>query len=125
MQNLKLIDVAFTGVDHVDLQAAVRWGAGVSNAAGYSTRQLQKSPCMMLSLLRNIPQVQERCRQGQTKDGLVGSAVSFMEKQSVSSELAPSDAAPPSYAMPLAVGFWALSAISPEASRTCGDGFAG
>ena len=28
--------------------------------------------CMMLSLLRNVPQVEARCRAGQTKDGLVG-----------------------------------------------------
>ena len=27
---------------------------------------------MMLSLLRNVPQVEERCRKGMTKDGLVG-----------------------------------------------------
>ncbi len=26
----------------------------------------------MLSLLRNVPQVESRCRSGQTKDGLVG-----------------------------------------------------
>ena len=28
---------------------------------------------MMLSLLRNVPQVEARCRTGGTKDGLVGS----------------------------------------------------
>ncbi len=72
-KNLKLIDVAFTGIDHVDLQAAREMGVKVSNAAGYSTQAVAEiALCMMLSLLRNIPQVQERCRQGQTKDGLVG-----------------------------------------------------
>lgn len=34
--NLKLIDVAFTGVDHVDLEAAKDQGIQVANAAGYS-----------------------------------------------------------------------------------------
>lgn len=34
--NLKLIDVAFTGVDHVDLEAAQDQGIQVANAAGYS-----------------------------------------------------------------------------------------
>ena len=38
-KNLKFIDVAFTGVDHVDLQAAKEMGVKVSNAAGYSTQR--------------------------------------------------------------------------------------
>lgn len=72
-KNLKFIDVAFTGVDHVDLDAAKEMGVKVSNAAGYSTQAVAEiALCMMLSLLRNIPQVEQRCRQGQTKDGLVG-----------------------------------------------------
>lgn len=71
--NLKFIDVAFTGVDHVDLDAARACGIKVSNAAGYSTEAVSElALCMMLSLLRNVPQVSERCRAGQTKDGLVG-----------------------------------------------------
>lgn len=71
--NLKFIDVAFTGVDHVDLEAARAKGVKVSNAAGYSNQAVAElSLCMMLSLLRNVPQVEERCRNGQTKDGLVG-----------------------------------------------------
>ena len=36
-QNLKFIDVAFTGVDHVGLQAARDRQITVSNASGYST----------------------------------------------------------------------------------------
>ena len=72
--NLKFIDVAFTGVDHVDLQAAKEKGVAVSNAAGYSNQAVAElSICMMLNLLRNVPQVSERCREGRTKDGLVGS----------------------------------------------------
>lgn len=72
-KNLKLIDVAFTGVDHVNLTAAKEMGVKVSNAAGYSTQAVAEiALCMMLNLLRNIPQVEQRCRQGQTKEGLVG-----------------------------------------------------
>ena len=71
--NLKYIDVAFTGVDHVDLEAARAKGVRVSNAAGYSTEAVAElSLGLMLSLLRNVPQVESRCRSGQTKDGLVG-----------------------------------------------------
>lgn len=72
--NLKYIDVAFTGVDHVDLEAAREKGIAVSNASGYSTEAVAElAICMMLSLLRNVSQVDKKCREGGTKDGLVGS----------------------------------------------------
>ena len=71
---LKYINVAFTGVDHVDLAACRERGVQVSNASGYSNRSVAElALCMMLSLLRNLPQVEARCRQGGVKDGLVGS----------------------------------------------------
>lgn len=70
---LKFIDVAFTGVDHVALDTAKARGVQVSNAAGYSTEAVAElTLCMMLALLRNLSQVEDRCRQGKTKDGLVG-----------------------------------------------------
>lgn len=72
--SLRFIDVAFTGVDHVDLEAAKKQRIAVSNASGYSNDSVAElTLCMMLSLLRNVPQVDERCRAGKTKDGLVGS----------------------------------------------------
>ncbi|MBE5986878.1 D-3-phosphoglycerate dehydrogenase [Lacrimispora xylanisolvens] len=72
-KNLKFIDVAFTGVDHVDLAAARKNNISVSNAAGYSTEAVAElSLCLMLSLLRNVMQTDARCREGKTKDGLVG-----------------------------------------------------
>ena len=72
-KQLRFIDVAFTGVDHVDLEAAKEMGIKVSNAAGYSTQAVAElAVCMMLSLLRNLSAVEQRCRSGQTKDGLVG-----------------------------------------------------
>lgn len=75
-KQLKFIDVAFTGVDHVDLDMAEKMGIKVSNAAGYSTEAVAElSVCMMLSLLRNVPQVEARCREGKTKEGLVGSEI--------------------------------------------------
>lgn len=71
--HLKFIDVAFTGVDHVDLDAARQMGVAVSNASGYSNDSVAElTVCMALALLRNLPQVEERCRTGGTKDGLVG-----------------------------------------------------
>lgn len=71
--NLKFIDVAFTGVDHVDLKAARARNIAVSNAAGYSTEAVAElTVCMMLSLLRSVPEMDRRCRSGLTKDGLTG-----------------------------------------------------
>lgn len=71
--NLKFIDVAFTGVDHVGLEAAKAKKIAVSNASGYSNEAVAElSLGMVLSLLRNLREVEARCREGKTKDGLVG-----------------------------------------------------
>ena len=70
---LKYIDVAFTGVDHVALDAAKAKGIKVSNASGYSTVAVAElTIAMMLDLLRRVPQVDAACRAGGTKAGLVG-----------------------------------------------------
>lgn len=72
-KRLKFIDVAFTGVDHVDLAAAGDRGAAVSNAAGYSTQAVAELTIgQMIALLRNVAQTEERCRHAGTKAGLVG-----------------------------------------------------
>lgn len=70
---LKYIDIAFTGVDHVAMDAARSRGITVSNASGYSNEAVAELGVgLVLGLLRNIPQVEQRCRSGGTKDGLVG-----------------------------------------------------
>ena len=70
---LKFIDVAFTGVDHVGLDAARARGIKVSNASGYSNEAVAELVLgMTLSLARNLSVVEARCREGGTKDGLVG-----------------------------------------------------
>ena len=70
---LKFIDVAFTGVDHVGLEAARERGITVSNASGYSTEAVAELTLgMVLSMARNLRAVEDRCRTGGTKDGLVG-----------------------------------------------------
>ena len=71
--NLKFIDIAFTGVDHVGLEAAREKKIAVSNASGYSNEAVSELVLgMVLSLARNMREVEERCREGKTKDGLVG-----------------------------------------------------
>ena len=70
---LKFIDVAFTGVDHVGLAAAKERGVKVSNASGYSNESVAELVLgMALNILRNVGAVEARCREGLTKDGLVG-----------------------------------------------------
>ena len=70
---LRFIDVAFTGVDHIDLAEAGARGIAVSNASGYSNEAVAELVLgMALSLARRIPQVEARCRAGGTKEGLIG-----------------------------------------------------
>ncbi len=70
---LRFIDVAFTGVDHVGLDAARERGIAVSNASGYSNEAVAELVLgMVLSMARNLRAVEDRCRTGGTKDGLVG-----------------------------------------------------
>ncbi len=72
-KHLQYVDVAFTGVDHIDLQTVKEKGALLSNASGYSNEAVAELALeMMLSLLRHVPQVEERCRQGKDKTGFVG-----------------------------------------------------
>lgn len=70
---LKFLDVAFTGVDHVDIAAAKERGIAVSNAAGYSTNAVAELTFgLAVSVIRNIVPCDARCRSAATKDGLVG-----------------------------------------------------
>lgn len=69
-EKLKFIAVAFTGVDHVDLDACREKGIKVSNAAGYSTNSVAELAFgLMISLLRNIVILDDVVREGGTKSG--------------------------------------------------------
>lgn len=75
-RNLQFIDVAFTGIDHIGLKAVRERKIHVSNAAGYSNEAVSELVLgMTISMLRNLTAVQERCRTGGTKAGLVGSEI--------------------------------------------------
>ena len=70
---LKFIDVASTGVDHVGLDAAKEKNIAVSNASGYSNEAVSELVIgTTLSLARNLRSVEDRCREGKDKTGLVG-----------------------------------------------------
>lgn len=71
--DLKYICVAFTGVDHVDLDYCRQRGITVSNCAGYSTVAVADLVFgLVIALARNILPCDSRCRTGGVKDGLVG-----------------------------------------------------
>lgn len=71
-KNLKMLSVAFTGVDHIALDACRRNGVLVSNCAGYSTAAVADLVFgLLISLYRNIPACNEVVRREGTKDGLV------------------------------------------------------
>jgi D-3-phosphoglycerate dehydrogenase len=69
-EKLKMISIAFTGVDHVDLKVCREKNILVSNAAGYSTNSVAELAFgLIISLLRNIVVLDEVTRNGGTKDG--------------------------------------------------------
>jgi D-3-phosphoglycerate dehydrogenase len=73
---LRFLDVAFTGVDHVGLDAAREKGIAVSNAAGYSNEAVAELALgMTIALYRRLPEAGKRARNGGTKDGLRGKEI--------------------------------------------------
>ena len=72
-EHLKFLDVAFTGVDHVGLDACREKKVAVSNASGYATQAVAEL-CIsfMIHLLRNVEKTEKSCRSGGTKAGLIG-----------------------------------------------------
>lgn len=69
-KKLEMISVAFTGVDHVDLDSAKQKNILVSNAAGYSTPAVvELTFALMINVLRNIVPLDQVIRDGGTKDG--------------------------------------------------------
>ena len=72
-QQLKFINVAFTGVDHIPVALAQETGIAVSNASGYSNDSVAELVLgLTLSLLRKIPQVDPLTRSGGVVGTLVG-----------------------------------------------------
>ena len=71
--NLKYLSVAFTGLDHIDLEYCKAHNITVQNAAGYSTTAVSELAVgMMLDLLRNIVTLNEKIRQGGSRGTFLG-----------------------------------------------------
>ncbi len=64
-KNLKLLNVAFTGIDHIDLAACREMGVTVCNAAGYSTQCVAEMALgLAIACLRFVPQCDKAARTG-------------------------------------------------------------
>lgn len=72
-KKLKLLSVAFTGVDHIPLELCKKKGICVCNCAGYSTAAVSDLVFgMLISLYRSIAQCDTAVRNAGIKEGLVG-----------------------------------------------------
>lgn len=71
--SLKYLCVAFTGVDHVDIETCREKGIAVSNCAGYSTESVAELAMgMILSLYRKLAEGADAAHHGKTGAGLRG-----------------------------------------------------
>ncbi len=72
-RQLKMISVAFTGVDHVDVAFCDERQIIVSNAAGYSTNAVAELAIgFMIGLYRKVLACDQAVRDSRTKQGLIG-----------------------------------------------------
>ena len=70
---LRYLDVAFTGIDHVAVDACRTRNILISNASGYSDQAVAELTIgMMLSLLRRMPACDNAVRSGAGSKGLTG-----------------------------------------------------
>lgn len=75
-EQLKMLDVAFTGVDHVCLDALKSRGVTVCNAANYSNQTVAELAVgLTIALLRKMPQGDAAARCGGTGQGLMGGEI--------------------------------------------------
>lgn len=73
LPDLRLLAIAFTGVDHVDLSACRSRHVAVCNASGYSTVSVAELTIgMILDLLRHVTVLDPITRSGGTREGRVG-----------------------------------------------------
>ena len=69
--NLKYIDIAFTGYDHVAMESAKAKNICVSNASGYATEAVAELVIGgVIDLYRQLREADVLCRNGKTKAGL-------------------------------------------------------
>ena len=74
--DLKMLSIAFTGVDHIDMEACKKNNITVCNAPGYSTESVAELAFgFMISLYRNIIPGDTMTRYGKTRAGFIGNEI--------------------------------------------------
>lgn len=74
--NLKLVNVAFTGTDHIDTEYCKKNGISVCNAAGYSTRAVAELTIgLTISLLRNVVKMDGQTRLPAGRNNYLGTEI--------------------------------------------------
>jgi len=77
LPNLKMIAVAFTGVDHIPLSLCKEKGIAVCNAAGYSTQAVAELTIgVAIDLYRKITPFDGITRQNGARSGFLGNEIS-------------------------------------------------
>lgn len=72
-ESLKMISVAFTGIDHIGADACRKKGIMICNAAGYSNQTVAELVIgMAVDALRNVAKANETVRRSGTSAGLGG-----------------------------------------------------
>jgi len=72
-KNLKMISVAFTGTDHIDMKYCKQSGIIVTNTAGYSTQSVAELTLgLIIDLLRKITELDTNTRTLNDRRGFVG-----------------------------------------------------
>lgn len=72
-KKLKMLAVAFTGIDHIDMEACRERGITVSNCAGYSNAAVSDLVFgMLIALYRNLISCNDVVRKEGTREGLIG-----------------------------------------------------
>ncbi len=75
--NVKLIAVAFTGIDHIDNDYCKQRGIDVINASGYATEAVSELTIgLMIDALRKISYFNGTIRQGATRNNFLGTQLS-------------------------------------------------
>ena len=71
--NLKMLSIAFTGLDHIDMEECQRRGIVVKNAAGYSTEAVAElAIAMMIDVYRKVQENDRITRECQRKGIMPG-----------------------------------------------------
>lgn len=74
MNTVRYIDVGFTGVDHIGLDACRAKKIAVSNASGYASEAVSElTIATVLDFYRSLRKAEDQLRQGRSKESLLGS----------------------------------------------------